>query len=44
MENARIIVSVNCDPLAPMAGFADHALVGDLETILPVLTAAVGEA
>jgi electron transfer flavoprotein alpha subunit/electron transfer flavoprotein alpha/beta subunit len=41
MEGSRIIVSVNRDPSAPMHRFADHAIVGEVEQVLPVLIAAM---
>ena len=43
MENSRTIVSINRDPAAPMHGFADHVIVGDIEQALPVLVAAMGQ-
>jgi len=41
MENSRIIVSINRDPGAPMHGFADHPVVGEIRQVLPALAAAV---
>lgn len=38
MENARVIVAINRDPDAPIAGFADHFIAGEVEQVLPVLT------
>jgi len=38
MENSRTIVSVNRDPAAPIHGFADHIVVGEVGQVLPVLT------
>jgi len=37
MENSRTIVSVNRDPAAPIHGFADHAIVGEIGEVLPAL-------
>jgi electron transfer flavoprotein alpha subunit len=44
MENSRLIVSINRDPVAPIHTFADHAIVGEIEQVLPVLTQAMGGA
>jgi electron transfer flavoprotein alpha subunit/electron transfer flavoprotein alpha/beta subunit len=44
MEGSRIIVSVNRDPVAPIHGFADHAIVGDVREVLPALVDAMGRA
>ncbi|MFO7898289.1 MAG: electron transfer flavoprotein subunit alpha/FixB family protein, partial [Planctomycetota bacterium] len=38
MENARTIVAVNRDPHAPIQGFADYVIRGDVGQVLPVLT------
>jgi electron transfer flavoprotein alpha subunit/electron transfer flavoprotein alpha/beta subunit len=38
MENARVIVSINRDPAAPINAFADHAIVGELRQVLPQLS------
>lgn len=39
MENARTIVSINRDPDAPINSFADHAIVGEIDRVLPLLSA-----
>ncbi len=41
MENSRTIVSINRDAEARMHGFADVSIVGEVERVLPVLTAAM---
>jgi electron transfer flavoprotein alpha subunit len=43
MEGSRIIVSVNRDPVAPIHGFADHAIIGEVRSVLPTLTDAMGQ-
>ncbi len=42
MENSRTIVSINRDPAASIHGFADHAVVGEVNSIVPRLTKAMG--
>lgn len=41
MENSRTIMSINKDAEAHMCSFADVSIVGDIERVLPVLTAAM---
>ena len=38
MQNADIIIAINRDPDAPIFGFADLGIVGDLNTVVPKLT------
>jgi electron transfer flavoprotein alpha subunit len=40
IQNARIIVSINTDPEAPIFEYADYAIVGDLYKVVPELTEA----
>ncbi len=44
MENSRAIVSINRDAEARMHGFADVSIVGDIERVLPALTATIQSA
>lgn len=44
MENSRMIVSVNRDPVAPIHSFADHAVVGEIGEVLPALIKAMAGA
>jgi electron transfer flavoprotein alpha subunit len=39
MQSSKVIVAVNKDPSAPIFEFSDLAVVGDLQTIVPQLTA-----
>ena len=41
MQNSGTIVAINKDPNAPIFDFADVAVIGDVEQILPKLTEAV---
>lgn len=40
-RDASVIVAINNDPKAPIIAESDYALVGDLYTLLPALTAAL---
>jgi len=43
MQTSQVIVSINKDPNAPIFEFSDLGVVGDLQTIVPQLTALVKE-
>jgi electron transfer flavoprotein alpha subunit len=43
MQTSKAVVAVNKDPEAPIFALADLAVVGDLHTVLPAVTAAIAE-
>ncbi len=40
IENAKLVVAINSDPNAPIFSHADYGIVGRIEEVLPLLTAA----
>jgi electron transfer flavoprotein alpha subunit len=44
MEESDIIIAINKDETAPIFDVADYGIVGDLNKILPLLTAKIKEA
>jgi electron transfer flavoprotein alpha subunit len=43
MQSSKVIVAVNKDPAAPIFEFSDLAVIGDVQTIVPQLTALLRE-
>lgn len=43
MQNSDVIIAINRDPAAPIFAAADFGIIGDLFTILPLLTEALRE-
>lgn len=41
VENAECIVAINRDPSAPIFAYADYAIVGDVNSILPAMIEAI---
>jgi electron transfer flavoprotein alpha subunit len=44
MKNSKTIVVINTDPEAPILGYADYAIIGDLHQVIPALTTAIRQA
>ena len=44
MKNSKTIVVINTDPEAPILGYADYAIIGDLHQVIPALTSAIRQA
>jgi electron transfer flavoprotein alpha subunit len=38
MDTAKVVVAINTDPQAPIFGYADYGIVGDVLQVLPALT------